>query len=108
VGLYLASFEFEGTPPTEAEFRARYAEMYTPRVLDLYEVAGSRVEVGCLLDPCGIDYVEAVMRRLGGRSVKRNGKPFDYELPEFTATPWRKLSWLARLRARYGARRKRG
>jgi len=104
MGLCLATFEFDGPVPTEAEFRARYAEFYSPRVLDLYEVTGHRVDVGCLLDPCGLDYLYAVMQRLGGRALKGNGEPLNPPLPPYTATPWRQLSLWARLRARYGKR----
>lgn len=98
MGAYLCEFEFEGVPPTEEEFRSRFAELYSSRCLDSFEATGSRLRVTCLFDPCGVHYVHAVMGRLGGRPVGRDGEPLDHALPDFASMPWRRVPILTKAR----------
>ena len=97
MGAYLSEFQFEEVPPTEEEFRSHFVEMYSVRCLDSYEVEGTRVLVTCLLGPCGVHYVRAVMQQLGGRPVRR-GEPLDQSLPDFVSMPWRRVRLLTKIR----------
>jgi len=98
MGAYLFTFKFDGVPPTAETFRARYAELYSPRCLDTYEVEGEKVSITCVFDPCGPHYIEAAMRGLGATAIDANDKPLWVEPPAFTSTPWRKVPIFTKLR----------